>query len=299
MKSTTSLRLLGLAALAPLATAVFALAQPAGARDGFELSARLTHTGSSDLNTAGPASSVAIDSYQLGLRASTALTDATSLLYGLDWSRSELDGSGAQWLPENLKSLAAPLGVSHRFNSSWRLFSTVSPRLAGAGGDLGSAGFDLPVMALASYTVSPALTWSFGLRYGARSDIKILPIAGVVWKFAPEWEFRLAWPDSGVSYRATSQLTLRAVAAFHGGDYRLKDDPRAPADRAGASLADSWLEYREVRVGLAAEYALGRGVSLRADLGKVVDQRFDYLNRGLKLDGGTPAYFALGVLGKF
>lgn len=298
MKPTHTLRLLALAALVPLGTAVSALSQPAGARDGFELTARYSHTGSSDLEVAGPASSVAVDSFQLGLRASTALSEATSLLYGLDWSRHELDRSGPRWLPENLKALAAPLGLSHRFDDRWRLLATVSPRLAGAGGDLGSAGFDLPVMVLASYTTSPELTWSFGLRYGARSDIKILPIAGVVWKFAPEWEFRLAWPDSGLSYRVTPELTLRAVAMFHGGDYRLEEDPRAPADRAGASLADSWLEYREVRVGVAAEYAINRNFSLRADLGKVVSQRFEYIDR-LKVDGASPTYLGLGLVARF
>ena len=129
--------------------------------------------------------------------------------------------------------------------------------------------------------------------------MRLLPIAGVVRKFAPEWEFRLAWPDSGLSYRATPELTLRAVAAFHGGDYRLDDDPRAPADRTGVSLANSWLEYREVRVGLAAEYALGRGVSLRADLGRVVSQRFECTDRSLKLTGGSPTYFALGAIARF
>jgi hypothetical protein len=300
MTSSHSLRVFALAALAPLGIAVSALAQPTAVRDGFVLSARYSHTADSDLATsASPASSVTIDSYQLGLRANTSLTDTTSLLYGLEWSRHELDLSGPRWLPGSLKALAAPLGVSHAFNDRWRLLATVSPRLAGAGGDLGSAGFDLPVLVFANYTTSPELTWTFGLRYGARSDIKILPIAGVVWKFAPEWEFRLAWPDTGLSYRATPALTLRAVAAFHGGDYRLKDDPRAPADRTGTSLSGSWLEYREVRIGLAAEYAIGRGISLRADLGKVVFQRFEYLKRDLKLDGGTPIYFALGVVARF
>ncbi len=294
----SSLRPLTLALLVPLGSVAAALAQPTGARDGFELSARYSHTGRSDLDTASPVSSVAVDSFQLGLRANTALSKTTSLLYGLDWSRHELDGVGPRWLPGSLQALAAPLGVSQRFNDHWRLLATVSPRLAGAGGDLGSAGFDLPVMALASYTTSPELTWSFGLRYGARSDIKVLPIAGVVWKFAPEWEFRLAWPDSGLSYRATPELTLRAVAMFHGGDYRLEKDPRAPADRTGASLADSWLEYREVRVGVAAEYAINRSFSLRADLGKVVSQRFEYIDR-LKVDGANPTYLGLGLVARF
>lgn len=299
MKSPSFVRALALAILVSHGTALSVLAQPAGSRDGFELTSRYSHTGRSDFEAGGPTSSVAVDSYQLGLRANTSLSGTTSLVYGLDWTHHELNLSGSPSLPGNLKSLAVPLGVSHRFDDQWRLLATVSPRIAGASGDLSAGGFDLPVLLLASYTTRPTLTWVFGLRYGARSDIKVLPLAGVVWKFAPEWEFRLAWPESGLSYRATPQLTLRANAGFHGGDYRIDDDPRAPAARTGVSLDGSWLEYREVRIGLAAEYAIRRSISLRADLGKVVSQRFEYLDRGLQYKGGSPTYFTLGVVARF
>ncbi len=276
-----------------------ASAQPADRGGGFELSARYSHTTGSALDDAGPAAEVAVDSYSVGLRARAPLAERTQLLYGLEWSRHELDLAGTTWLPESLKSLAAPLGVSHAFDDKWRLLVMATPRIAGADGDLSTARFDLPVLALASYVQSPELTWSFGLRYGARSEIAVLPIAGVAWKFAPEWELKVGWPESGVSWRATEQLTLRAVATINGGDYRLADDPRALAERVGPSLADSWLEYREIRVGLAAEYAFSRTLSVRAELGQVVDQRFEYIDRDLKLNGESPVYFGCSVVGRF
>ncbi len=299
MTSPSSLRVFSLVVLMPLCVALPALAQPSGPRDGFELTARYSHTGRSDLDAGGPATSVIVDSYQIGLRATALLSPTTGLLYGFDWANHELDLSGTGWLPGSLKSLGASLGVSHRLDDRWRLLATANPRIASAGGNLSMDGFDLPVLLFANYTTSPQLTWVFGLRYGPRSDIKVLPIAGVVWKFAPEWEFRLAWPESGLSYRATPQFTLRANAIFHGGDYRLDEDPRAPADRTGVSLNDSWIEYREVRVGIAVEYAFGRSLSLRADLGKVVSQRFEYLERGPNLQGGRPVYFTLGAVTRF
>ncbi len=279
--------------------AVGVLAQPAARGGGFELTARHSHTAGSDLDAAGPAAEVGVDSLSLGLRARAPLAERTQLLYGLEWTRHELALAGTTWLPGALASVAAPLGVSHTFDDKWRLLVTASPRLAGAGGDLSSARFDLPVLALASYVQSPELTWSFGLRYGARSDIVVLPIAGVAWQFAPEWELKVGWPESGVSWRATEQLTLRAVATINGGDYRLADDPRALAERVGPSLADTWLEYREIRVGLAAEYAFSRALSVRAELGQVVDQRFEYIDRDLKLNGGSPLYFGCSVVGRF
>lgn len=279
--------------------ATAASAQPAERGGGFELTARYSHTAGSALDAAGPGAEVGVDSYSLGLRARAPLAERTQLLYGLEWTRHELDLAGTTWLPESLKSLAAPLGVAHAFDAKWRLLVLATPRIAGADGSLSTARFDLPVLALASYVQSPELTWSFGLRYGARSEIAVLPIAGVAWQFAPEWELKVGWPESGVSWRATEQLTVRAVATINGGDFRLADDPRALAERVGPSLANTWLEYREIRVGLAAEYAFSRTLSVRAELGQVVDQRFEYIDRDVKLNGESPLYFGVGVLGRF
>ncbi len=276
-----------------------AFAQPADRGAGFELSARYSHTADSALDGAGPAADVGVDSYSLGLRARAPLGERTQLLYGLEWTRHELDLAGTTWLPETLKSLAAPVGVSHSFEDKWRLLVTMTPRIAGADGTLSSARFDLPVLALASYKTSPELTWSFGLRYGPRSDIAVLPIAGVVWQFAPEWELKVAWPESGVSWRATEQLMLRAVVTINGGDYRLGHDPRATAEQVGPSLADTWLEYREIRAGFAVEYAFSRALSLRADVGQVVSQKFEYVDRDLKWSGESPVYFGFSVVGRF
>lgn len=276
--------------------AATSFAQPTGTRGGVEIAARYSHTAESDL---GANASVAIDSWRFGMGTTARLSEATGLMFGVDWVRHELDLSGPRWLPERLTAVALPVGISHRWDERWRLLLNLQPRLAGAGSGLSSAGFDVPVLALASYTASPDLTWSFGLRYSAHSDEKLLPIAGVVWRFAPDWEAGLTFPESGVSYRATPRLTWRAIATFHGGDFRLDEDPRAVADRVGVSLADAWLEYREIRAGVAAEYAVGDTVTLRADVGVVVDQRFDYFTRGVELEGESPAYFALSLRGRF
>ena len=100
-----------------------------------------------------------------------------------------------------------------------------------------------------------------------------------------------------------SVLLLRTMAGYDQIDHNLllalADDPRALAERLGPSLADTWLEYREIRVGLAAEYAFGRALSVRAELGRVVDQRFEYIDRDVKLNGESPLYFGASVVGRF
>lgn len=272
-------------------------AQPGGTRSSVDVVARTSYSAESDLDVPGTA--VSVQSWQLGFGESIGLSDATRLRLGVEWTRHELDLSGPRWLPERLQSIAAPIGIVHRWDERWSLLANLQPRFASAGSSLSSAGFDVPVLALASYRANPELTWSFGFRYSDRSDVSLLPIAGVVWRFAPGWEAGLAFPETGLSYQATPRLTYRAVATFHGGDYRLETDPRAPADRNGGSLDDAWLEYREIRTGVAVDYAVSDALRVRADVGVVVDQRFDYFTRGVELEGGSPAYFTLALMGRF
>ncbi len=291
-------RLLLCAALA-LGLSASLLAEPQKAREGgLELSARYSHSGSSELSGPAPAGKVSMDSFQLALRTGTPLSAGTRLLYGLDWTRHELAFADANSLPATLKTLTLPLGVSQRLDERWRLLAMASPQLAGADGSLSTAGFALPLTALAHYTASPTLTWSFGLRHNSRADISLLPLVGVSWTFAPDWNFELGWPESGLSYKVTPRLTLRANATVQGGAYLLDGDPRLDNARTGA-LARTWLDYRELRAGVAASYALTPAFSLRVDLGRVLDQRFDYTQRALTVKGGHPAYLTLSVLGRF
>jgi hypothetical protein len=282
--------------------ALAASGQPSGfmpARTEVDFSAGYFRVADTSVSGAADGARVGIASSQLRIGASTRIGNGMRLLYGLGGNRHELDLTRTTCLPKELESIALLLGVAYVFDDRWSLLVSATPRLAGADRSLSTARFDLPVLALASYVQSPEVTWSFGLRYGARSEIAVLPIAGVAWRFAPAWELKVGWPESGVSWRATEQLTLRAVATINGGDYRLAADPRTLAERVGPSLADTWLEYREIRVGLAAEYAFSRTFSLRADIGQVVDQRFEYIDRDLKLNGESPLYFGCSVVGQF
>ncbi|HLP08242.1 MAG TPA: hypothetical protein VK178_08750 [Opitutaceae bacterium] len=284
-----------LAACLPLGAA----AQPAERAAGHEFGARFSSSGAAALDGAEPGAEAGVATYQLSWRGRAALGAGTTALLGLEWSRHELDRIGATWLPENLKSLTAQLGVAHRFDARWRLLVNAAPRIAGADGDLRDARADLSVLALASYDANADLRWSIGLRYGARSDRKLLPIAGVVWCFAPEWELCLAWPESGVSYRATEALTLRSLASIFGGDYRFAHDPRPAGARSGPSWRGGWLELREVRAGLAAEYAFAARYALRLESGYVVDRRFEFMQRGLELSADGALYGTLGLTARF
>lgn len=294
MKTSRSLGLfLGLFA----AITSFALAQPGASRDGTQASLRFSHTMNSALeNTAG--GEVSVNSFEFAVRGARGISQTTQLLFGLSAAHHELDPSGPSFLPTRLQSVGLPFGVMQRVSAVWRWSAMLQPRYAGAP-NLGDGGFDLPVMAFAAYTASPELTWTFGVRYSARSSIEVLPIIGVAWKFRPEWEAKLAFPESGVFYRPSPALTLAGVVELHGGDFKIARDPRPANSRPGGSLDGSWLEYREVRAGASAQYELSSGVTLRADAGYAFSQRFEYERLDLELDGEGAPYVALSLVARF
>lgn len=275
-------------------------AQRPGADAPSEFLARYSYTAGSDLSGGSRPARVSIDSLQLSLRSSRPVTESTQLTYGVAWARHDLAFSDQTSLPDQLQSIAIPLGFTKQFNPRWLLLAQVQPRFAGAGSGTSGEDFDVPVMLLATYSASPELTWLFGLRYGSRSDWPVLPLAGVVWRFAPEWEFRLAWPESGLVYRLSPVLTLRAGAMIFGGDFRVDQPPGGSgAGVDAAEAAGDWLEYREIRTGLAVAYMFSPQITLRIDAGTVVSQRFEYVERGSSIKGGTPAYLGVSFTGRF
>lgn len=298
MHTPVSHRIAFALAVAAAPVAAFASQPPARAVDG-EVSIRYSGTSSEDLTGAPAAGEASVSSIQVSARGSAKIAEQTRLNFGLEWVRHDLDLSTPAWLPGELSSLALPLGVTQTLDESWRLSLQAQPRLASTSDSLDGDGFDVPVMALASYTQNPELTWSFGVRYSDHGDYKVMPIVGLSWKFAPDWEARVAFPETALIYRVNKALSLRAVAGVHGGSFRVSDDASAPSTPAGASLRKAWLEYREIRTGVAASLALSPMFSVRADVGAAFGRRFEYIDRGLTLKGGTPLYGTLAVSARF
>lgn len=289
-------RLLSLMGILVAATAA-AVAQPRSARDGTQASLRFSHTMEAALeNVAG--GEFSLSSLEFGVRGASAISATTQLLYGVSVAHHELDLRGPSVLPTRLQSVGLPLGLMQRVDDKWRWSAMVQPRYAGAP-NLGDGGFDVPVLAFANYLASPDLTWTFGLRYSARSSIEVLPIIGLTWKFAPEWEAKVAFPESGVYFRPSSALTVGGIVELHGGDFRIDRDPRPVGSRPGGSLDRSWLEYREIRGGLSAQYDLSSGVSLRADAGYAFSQRFEYERLDWEIDGEGAPFFAVSLVARF
>lgn len=268
------------------------VAQPSGARLGLSYS----HTADSRL-TAGtvPTGGVSVDAAFLTWRDGVALNDTSRLLYGASWTGYALHRSGAAAVPGNLQEIAFEIGMMRVVDPQWRLIASARPGLYGDLNEDAGAALNVPVVLLASYAHSRDLTWSLGVRANRFSDNPVLPLAGVDWRFAPGWKFVIGYPRAGLDYEASPALRLGLGVTVQGGDFHVTKDPRTGPGASGLRLSDTWLSYREIRVGLGVERRLGGSLVLNVDAGVVADQKFDYHERDYMLGGDSAFFVALGL----
>ncbi len=255
-------------------------------------------TAASDLERGGVIGSVEVTRYDFSFTGRTALSETTMLLHGLAWSSHRLDLTGPVLLPDRLDELTLSLGLQHRASPTWTLGAYLRPGFYGDSLDAEADSFNAPLLATALYHASRELTWILGFSANAASDNPFIPIAGVRWQFAPKWTLNIGFPRAGFTWKASETVSWHLGATVQGGDYFVAGGLASPAPGIGR-LSQTWLEYREIRAGLGAEVKLTDGVTLAADAGVAVDQRFDYFDRGYELKGETPFFLRLAVQGRF
>lgn len=284
-----------------LLSALTAAAQPASATFRPALldawSFGYSYSSKGDLARSGSVGEVAVQRVDLSLSGRRPLKSGALLAYGFNFTTNELDVTSGTPLPDRLAELSLNLGLIRRFNPTWSVSAFARPGFYGDFTEIGDS-LNLPVLALANYTRRKELVWSFGLNVNPMSDNPVLPVAGVRWQFAPAWTFNLGFPQAGFIYEANPKATWRAGVSFQGGSFRIGDNLGVPAPGV-ARLANTRLDYREVRVGLGADLTLSAGFVLTLDAGMVTDRQFDYFDRGYRLNGGTAAYGTISLRAAF
>lgn len=250
-----------------------------------------------DLTRGGAAGDVAVRRVDLSFSGRRALQGGAQLAYGFNFASNELDVTPGTPLPDRLAELSLNLGYLRRINPEWALSVFARPGFYGDFTAIGDS-FNLPVLALANYTRSKDLVWTFGLNINPTGDNPVLPVAGFRWKFAPAWTFNLGFPQAGFIYQAGTHASWRAGVALQGGSFRISDNLGVPA--AGVPrLANTFLDYREVRVGVGADFTLHAGFVLTLDAGMVTDRQFDYYDRDYRLNGDPAAYGSISLRARF
>ncbi|MBA4136507.1 MAG: hypothetical protein C0518_04235 [Opitutus sp.] len=243
---------------------------------------------------------VGVRQYGVSVAARRPWNESTTLIFGAAVNVHDLELSSPLLpLPEDLSEFSLNLGVQRRFDARWSGAAYLRPGFYGDFEEgLSSDSFNAPLLVMAMFAQSRELVWSFGLNVNGFSDNPVLPIAGVRWQFAPQWLFSVGFPRTGFAYELNDRLTLRAGASFSGGSFRLSRNLGVPAPGI-ARLSRTFLDFREVRVGVGADYAFTEQTSLSLDVGAVTDRKFDYFDKNYRLDGDGGLFVALALKGSF
>ncbi|MBC7365984.1 MAG: hypothetical protein H7343_04085 [Undibacterium sp.] len=261
-------------------------------------SAGYTYSGSGDLSRGGvKTGEVALSRFDFSVSGRVPVREGLMFIPGLAYTHTTIDASAGVPLPGSVQELALSLGLRGFINREWAYLAALRPGFYGDFKKVGD-GFNAPLLLAAFYSPSPELTWTFGVAANAFNDHPILPVVGVRWKFAPDWELDLGFPRTGVSYRMNSRLSLRTGLSFLGGNYRITENLGTPAPGV-ARLANTYLSLTEIRVGAGLNYNFADGLSLDFDAGVTASRRFDYPDRNYRLKGASVGWATLALNRRF
>lgn len=242
---------------------------------------------------------VGVDRFDLSLTGSAVWAAAKGqFLYGLAYSRTEIDADPGLTLPDTLQELSLSLGLRRELSASWGLAVFLRPGFYGDFESLNGDSFNVPMLLLTSYRESATRLWFFGVNANPFSDNPVLPAIGVRWQFSPGWTLDVGYPRSSLLWEAQAGLKVGLAISAQGGNYRITENLGVPAPGV-ARLANTYLDYSEYRAGVRLEKALASSFTLDVEAGALIKREFDYYDRDYELDGSGGFFATLALRGRF
>jgi hypothetical protein len=175
------------------------------------------------------------------------------------------------WNPQVNNWFSAELGVRPSVSTDFDHFASDSFRIMGRG--------------IGVVRITPALAAKAGVVYIDRNDIKLLPVAGVVWDPSPDAHYEIVFPRPKLARRwialANHQLWYYVAGEYGGGSWTVvREGP--------PEFVDS-VDYNDIRVLLGLEWLPETQSGQRGflEIGYVFERELFYVNRSpavLELD---------------
>jgi hypothetical protein len=127
-------------------------------------------------------------------------------------------------------------------------------------------GIQYPGHGVGYFTVRPELDLVFGVDYLDRADIKLLPVAGVIWKPNPEMRFELVFPRPRAYFQLNETYRLYCYGELGGGSWAI--------ERPG--LGNNVATYRDIRTCIGLESVDKSGRLSAIEVGYLFDRRLDF-----------------------
>lgn len=261
-----------------------------------EVSLLYSYTPAADLKHNGKIGETKIEHVAFEYRLMTPVTTQLRLIAGIEASETYLEDTGAGPLPDRLRMAGVSVGavqdLANVFGPGWSGTVMVRPSLTSDTATLSTRHANVPGAVSLGYRRSADLSFDFGVLVSPHGEYTVLPLLGARWNFAPQWTASVGFPQTGVAYKARPDLMLRAGVSLQGGTYRVSH-ARLP------QLNNTWLSYREFRLGVGGDYEIVKNLLVSLDAGVVANRRFDYFDRDYKVDGSSTPYVSVRVRARF
>lgn len=244
--------------------------------------------------TTGTATWIAPSSDGLGVtsldvRGSIEFPNFQALWFVPRFAAHALNGPTVTDLPAQLYDVSFETVAMLPVGERWFMQVAIAPSFYTDGDNTGSGAFRLPGRALAFWKYSDTLTFTGGVLYLDRNDVKAIPSAGLIWNPNEDWKYELAAPRPRVAWRFShdddSARWAYLVGEFGGGTWAIR---RASGLADVATLSD----YR-LMAGYERKWLNGR--SWLVEAGYVFSRTLEYTSKLGDTDLPSTALVRLGI----
>jgi len=253
------------------------------------------------VNGGSKAGNLSEDLFKFGYTVSMPVNEALAIRLEAGYRQFDFGSLGTSAaIPQSLQTANLGLGASYRLDPKWQLFAELTPQLDSVDG----WGSDSTIFRLSGafgyvYAYRPNIIFTTGLAInpGGFSDFPIMPVGGVHWKITDKWTLDLGLPRTALDYALTDKLHLWTGGSFEGGTYKTGETYGNAFDRP--DLNERKFSYREIRVGVGADYTLAEGLSLGGEIGSAVYREFDFNQDNDKVKADPALFAQLGLKYQF
>lgn len=244
--------------------------------------------------TVGTATWIAPNSGGLGVtsleaRGSIEFPNFQALWFVPRFAAHALNGPTITDLPGQLYDVSFEVVGMLPIGERWFVQAAVAPSFYSDGDNTSTDAIRTPGRALAFWKYSDTLTFTGGVLYLDRDDVKAVPSAGLIWNPNEDWKFELAAPRPRIAWRFShddeSDRWAYVVGEFGGGTWAIR---RASGLNDVATLSD----YR-LMLGYERKWTSGR--SWLAEAGYVFSRTLEYTSKLEDTDLPSTALVRLGL----
>lgn len=200
-----------------------------------------------------------------------------------------LDGPTATDMPAHLYDVSFETIGMLPIGERWFVQAALAPSFFTDSQNTGRKAFRLPGRVLAFWKYSATLTFTGGILYLDRDDVKAIPSAGLIWNPNDDWKFEIAAPRPRIAWRFShDEESARwgyVVGEFGGGTWAIQ---RASGLNDVATLSD----YR-LMAGYERKWNSGR--SWLVEAGYVFSRTLEYSSTPGEINLPSTALVRLGI----